>query len=137
MVRRFGFCFLAACLSVSSPAFAQGQGLVVKMGEAWIFNLENGQPANARRVSPDSKLEQNELMVRLEPQNGTTMIVTNKTDRFLNYRASIVGPTREQPTSVCTLMSGGRFAIENWGGKIPAIRLSDFQPAATDTMVCR
>src|SRR4029077_15638851 len=98
-----------------------------KMGESWIFHLENGQPAGAHLVSPDAKPAPSELMVKMTPDNGKTMIVTNNTDKFLNYHASIIGRTREEPTSVCTLMSGGRFGFENWGGQIPAVRLSDFQ----------
>jgi hypothetical protein len=107
------------------------------MGETWIFSLANGQPANAHAAPPGSKPGPNELMVSLKPQIGSTMIVTNNTDRFLNYRATIIAPNGERPTSVCTLMSGGRAGFENWHGNIAAIRLSDFSPAEDNKMVCQ
>ena len=135
MLRRL--VFLISCALVASSASAQSQGLVVKMGEVWVFHLENGQPAGAHLASPDAKLAPNELMVKVEASNGTMMIVTNNTDKFLNYHAAIVAGGKEKPTSVCTLLNNGRGAFEMWPYAIGAIRLSAFEPAAENTMVCK
>lgn len=136
MSRNF-LVLLAACSLGASPVSAQSQGLVVKMGEVWLFHLENGQPAGAHPASPDAKLAPNELMVKVEAINGTLMSVTNNSDKFLNYRAAIVAGGHEKPTSVCTLLNNGRGAFEMWPYPIGAIRLSDFEPAAENTMVCK
>jgi hypothetical protein len=136
MSRRF-LVLLAGCSLTASPAWADAPGLIVKGGETWVFHLENGQPAGAHLVSADAKLAPGELMVSVKAENGTMMTVTNNTDKFLNYHAAMVAGAREKPTSVCTLMSNGRMGFENWPYSIPAIRLSDFEPAAENTMACK
>jgi hypothetical protein len=128
---------LVACLVTGSPAFADPQGLVVKSGETWVFHLENGQPAGAHLVADNAKIAPGELMVTMKAENGTMLTVTNNTDKFLNYHATMVAGAREKPTSVCTLMSNGRMGFENWPYSIRAIRLSDFEPAAENAMVCK
>ncbi len=137
MSRRFGFTFLAACSIAATPAWADPPGLTVKGGETWIFHLEYGQPAGAHLAAENAKLAPGELMVSLKAENGTMMIVTNNTDKFLNYHATMVAGAREKATSVCTLMSNGRMGFENWPYSIRAIRLSDFEPAAENTMACK
>lgn len=136
MSRRF-IVLLAVCSLAATPAWADPAGLTVKGSETWVFHLENGQPAGAHLAAADAKLAPGELMVSMKSENGTMMTVTNNTDKFLNYRATMVAGSREKPTSVCTLMSNGRMGFENWPYSIPAIRLSDFETATENTMVCK
>ena len=51
MTRILPFALLAA-LSTSPLA---AKPLVVATGETWIFTIERGQPAKARRVAPTAK----------------------------------------------------------------------------------
>ena len=133
----------AAALALGLPASAKEEiplpGLTVKMGESWIFRIENGQPADARPAAKGDKPATGELMVEMKASNGTTLTVTNNGETWYNYRAFITSSPEKkgQPTSVCTLMGGGRFAFEMWPNAIPAIRVSDFEPADEGAMVCR
>lgn len=114
-------------------------GLLVQSGETWIFQIEQGQPVNSRKVDPQTKPATGELLVTLSPQMGTTMTVTNNTAKFYDYAAFMVRRAGDhgQRTTVCTLLNNGRFAFENWPYSIAAIRLSDFTETDENHMVCR
>ncbi|WP_260580982.1 hypothetical protein [Sphingopyxis sp. PET50] len=134
---------IAAALMLGTPAWAKDKaaqpGLTVMMGESWIFRIDNGQPVDARRAAAGDKPAAAELMVEMKASNGTMLTVTNNGETWYNYRAFLTsGPDKKgQPTSVCTLMGGGRFAFEMWPNAIPAIRISDFEPTDEGGMVCR
>jgi hypothetical protein len=113
----------------------------VKMGESVVFRLDHGQPVDVHPATGSDKPATGEIRVDLRYANGaTTMMVANNSGGFLNYRAFITrdADSPGKATSVCTLMDGGRFAVENWPGQpFPGIRLTDFTPAAQDSMVCQ
>lgn len=134
-MRLIAATFLALFLQTTSPAAA---GVVVHVGETWIFRLKDGQPVGAHKEAPGAGLAEDELMVRLEKQNGTTMIVTNNTKTPLNYHASMNVGDEDRPTSVCTVASNGRMGIENWNPTWPiaAITLSDFTVAEDGKIRC-
>jgi hypothetical protein len=131
---------LLAMALFTGPASATDRpGVVVQSGESWIFKLDQGQPVDARKVDGEARPATGEILVTLGGRNGTMMTVTNNTDKFYNYHAFMLRRPDEtgKPTSVCTLMSNGRMAFENWPYVIPAMRLSDFTEVAENNMQCQ
>lgn len=114
-------------------------GLTILMGETWIFHIENGQPAGARRAGPDEKPASGEFKATLDRSGGATMIVTNNSGEWYNYRAFITAKPghKGNRTSVCTLMPGGRQVFENWPEPFAAIRIADFAEAPDGEMRCQ
>jgi hypothetical protein len=115
-------------------------GLTIMMGETWIFHIENGQPAGARRAKPDDEPVEGEIKVTLERSgNWVTMNVINNTDEWYDYRAFISAKPghKGNRTSVCTLASGGFQAMESWPQPFPAIRIADFTEARDGRINCR
>jgi hypothetical protein len=136
LVRAFA---LAVMLFSTSPASAKDPqpGLFIRMGEAYIFRVENGQPVEARRATESEEPQQGELKAELSARSGSMLMVTNKTGAALNYQAYIARDesARGTRTSVCTLMAG-LFVMESWPNNLPGIRITNFEPAGND-MVCR
>ena len=133
--------FLMVGAFAAIPAAAQEAGVFVKPGESVVFHLDRGQPAGVHAVAGPDKPAAGEIRVDLRYADGmTTMVVTNNSGGFLNYRAFLArdATSAGQATSVCTLMDEGRMAVETWPGQpIPGIRVTDFTPAARDSMVCQ
>jgi hypothetical protein len=130
--------FAMAALSWSgAQARDPRPGLFVRMGEAYIFRIVDGQPAQARRAAQGEQAGEGEVRVEVSARGGTVMTVTNRTGGTLNYEAYIAGDEFEKGTrtSVCTLLNGP-FAIEQWPSSLPGIRVTNFEPAG-DSMVCR
>ena len=65
----------AALLLSAAPA--QAAGLTVRTGETWLFTVKNGEPAQARKVSPSAKIPKGQIKVSVRAMLGTTMTVTN------------------------------------------------------------
>ncbi|MES2044326.1 MAG: hypothetical protein V4475_10640 [Pseudomonadota bacterium] len=133
--------FLMLATLAATPAVAQQAGVFVKTGESVVFRLDHGQPVDVHPATGADKPAAGEIRVDLRYASGaTTMVVANNSGGFLNYRAFIArdADSAGKATSVCTLMDGGRFAVENWPGQpFPGIRLTDFTPATQDSMVCQ
>lgn len=112
-------------------------GLTVMMGETWIFHIDNGQPAGARRASPDEKPDSGEIKVTLDRGGGATMIVTNNSEDWYTYRAFISAKPghKGNRTGMCTL-APGRQSFESWPEPFPAIRLADFTEAPDGEIRC-
>src|SRR5215213_7655063 len=101
---------LLAIALLTAPAQAQvSPGLVIHSGETWIFRVEQGQPAAARKADAHAQPASGELLVSITPQIGTTMAVKNNSGKAYDYRAFMMRQPgdREERTSVCTLMSSG------------------------------
>lgn len=152
-------CTLAAALCMLSPddmpiassstlsplyphAIAPQQlpGLTIMLGEAWIFRVEQGQPAGARAAKPDDKPGEGEIRVTLDrDQRGVMMVVTNNSGEWYNYRAFISAKAghKGNRTSVCTLMPGERISVEMWPEPFPAIRIADFTEARDGELRCQ
>jgi hypothetical protein len=63
--------------------------------------------------------------------------ITNNTQQWLNYRATITPRGRPaQRTSVCTIMSDNRSAFEAWPGPIEMVTIFDFRPAPETGLSC-
>lgn len=120
-------------------------GLTILMGETWIFRIEKGQPAGARRAEPDAEPGKGEIKVTLSRDGGATMTVVNNSGEWYNYRAfiSLKPGHKGNRTSVCTLMDGGGImegggmVVESWPQPFPAIRIADFTEAPEGQMRCQ
>jgi hypothetical protein len=134
----FGLALSSAQLASAGKEKAM-PGLLIKSGETWIFHLENGQPTNPRPATEADKPGKDELKASLSSRMGALLTISNNTSQLLNYRAFITPKPGKKgtPTSVCTLLSNGRGAFENWQNAIPAIRIADFTPAQEGQMVCK
>ncbi len=142
--RLYALGLFAATISVGGkPAYAKMEeplsGLTLRTGEIWIFKIVNGQPLGARRAGEKDEPVSGELKVSLNASMGTTMEVVNNDKISYNYHAYVTSdPSKKgSPTSVCTLMGGGRMAFENWPNRIEFIRIADFVPAVEGKMDCR
>src|SRR5215207_3955628 len=82
--------FLALLLFATSPVSAKG--LTVRMGETWVFAIERGQPARARKVAASASPVANQVKVSVQPMLGTTMWVTNNSKYDYAYRALLITP---------------------------------------------
>jgi hypothetical protein len=144
MNRNVAAAVLVAALAFTSPVLAKKDkaplpGLLVKMGETWAFQIEKGQPVKVRASKEGDTLVPGEVQVSLSNSNGSMMTVKNNAGTWLNYKAFMTPKEGKKgtPTSVCTVMSQGRMGIEMWPFTIPAIRVTEFTPAAEGEMVCR
>lgn len=102
-------------------------GLFVAQGETWFFKIKDGQPADARKGSADKKPGSDEIRVSLD---GDSMLVLNGSTTAFNYQAFIAKKPSDKGsrTSVCTLIPGA-LMHEIWPGKLPGIRLANFEEA--------
>jgi hypothetical protein len=135
---------LGVALAAPSTVFAKKDkaplpGLLVKMGETWAFQIEKGQPVKVRASKEGDTLAPGEVQVSLSNSTGTLMTVKNNAGTWLNYKAFMTPKEGKKgtPTSVCTVMSQGRMGVEMWPYAIPAIRITEFIPAAEGEMVCK
>ena len=120
-------------LVLSAPLAAKP--LTVRIGETWIFTVDHGQPANARKALPTTAPARDEIKVSVQPMMGTTMTVTNTSGVDYGYRAVLVLPTGAAgPAKACAVPANGRVAIENWPVRAAAVRLSDFKAAPAGSL---
>lgn len=125
--------FLALLLLAPTPVSARG--LTVRMGETWVFAVERGQPARARKVAATVTPAPNQIKVSVQPMMGTTMTVTNNSRFDYAYRAIIVMPGGKTGASKsCVVPAQGRLAIEHWPKPVAAVRVSNFKPAPAGSL---
>ena len=118
----------ALALAAASPALAQP--LTVKTGETWLFTLDHGEPAHARKANSTSKPARGEIKVNVRSLFGTMMTISNNSAQGYTFRAQLVGADGKLVTArTCTLPPGNQPALENWPQKAAAVHLSDFKPA--------
>jgi hypothetical protein len=126
-MNRLAFPLALAALSGAAPLAAKP--LVVATGESWIFTIERGQPAGARRVAPTAKPRSGEVQVSVRSMMGTTMSISSNNKRAYTFRAELLGIGTAVQARSCTLPADGRPALESWPQAATAVRLSDFKPA--------
>jgi hypothetical protein len=126
--------FLAlTALFTAAPISAKP--LTVHMGETWIFSVERGQPAKARKVAANAGPGRNQIKVSVQPLMGTTMSVTNNSPVDYAYRATLLMPGgKAGAAKLCAVPANGRLAIEHWPRPVAAVRLSDFKPAPAGSL---
>lgn len=114
-------------LLAASPAMAQG--LTVRTGETWIFKIDKGQPARARKVQPATKPGKGEVQVALRSILGTSMAIGGQVPIDYNFRAELIVDGKPVAKRACTLPANNKPAFEFWPEKAQAVRIFDFRPA--------
>jgi hypothetical protein len=120
---------VALLLLATAPAQA---GLTVRTGETWFFTIKDGEPANARRVSPSAKIPKGQIKVAVRPLLGTSMVVTNNSPIAYSFRAELLSAGKATIARSCALPANARPTFEQWQEKAEAVRISAFKPAAVD-----
>ncbi len=64
--------------------------LTVRTGETWLFTVKNGEPAQARKVTPSAKIPKGQIKVAVRPMLGTAMTVTNNSPIAYTFRAELI-----------------------------------------------
>ena len=119
----------------AQPASAKPAGLVVNVGETWIFSVAHGQPAKFRKADVKAMPAAGEMKVSLSSLMGTTMTITNNSRFDYAYRATLMLPDgKTGATKSCAVPANGRLAIEHWSKTVAAIRLSDFKRAVAGSL---
>ena len=116
------FAMLAA-----SPAAAQG--LTVKTGETWIFEIEKGQPVRARKVEAATKPGKGQVQVAVRSALGTAMSIGGQVPVSYNFRTQLIVNDKLVAKRACILPANNKPAFEFWPEKAEAVRISDFKPA--------
>ena len=123
---------LIAALLLIAAAPAQAAGLTVRMGETWLFTIKNGEPAQARKVTPSAKIGKRQIKVSVRPILGTAMTVTNNSPIAYTFRAELISGGKASVARSCTLPANARPVFEQWEQKAEAVRISDFKAAGAD-----
>ena len=118
---------LALALAASSPAPAP---LTIPVGDNWLFRVDHGQPANARKVEATTKPAKGEVKVSVRSLFGTMMTITNNSTTGYTFHAELIGADGKAVTArTCTLPPGNQPALESWPQKAAGVRIGDFKPA--------
>lgn len=124
-------------LVMANPALARDTqpGLFISPGETWAFKVVNGQPDEARKLLPDDKPTDGEIVASFSP-DGAMLRLRNGTEGSFNYQAFIARNPQEKGkrTSVCTLIPNVAM-MESWPGGLPGLRLTNFSDAKNE-MIC-
>lgn len=120
---------VAAMLLLGAAAPAMAGPLTVRTGETWLFRIEQGQPANARKVAPAAKPASGEVKVALRALFGTMMTITNNSGQGYTLNAQLIVGGKPVAARTCTLPPGNQPALESWPQKAQAVRIGDFKPA--------
>ena len=120
---------LIAALVLIAAAPAQAAGLTVRTGETWLFTIKNGEPAQARKVTPSAKIGKRQIKVSVRSILGTAMTVTNNSPIAYTFRAELISGGKATVARSCTLPAKARPVFEQWEQKADAVRISEFKVA--------
>jgi hypothetical protein len=123
---------LIAALLLIAAVPAQAAGLTVRSGETWLFTIRNGEPAQARKVTPSAKIGKGQIKVSVRPILGTAMTVTNNSPIAYTFRAELISGGKATLARSCTLPAKARPVFEQWEQKAEAVRISNFKVAGAD-----
>lgn len=123
---------LIAALLLIAAAPTQAAGLTVRTGETWLFTIKDGEPAQARKVTPSAKIGKRQIKVAVRPILGTAMTVTNNSPIAYTFRAELISGGKATIARSCTLPANARPVFEQWEQKADAVRISDFKVADAD-----
>ena len=124
-----------ALLAVLLASPVAAKPLTVRMGETWVFQVAEGQPAKARKVDGKRTPKPGEMKVTLQSLMGTTMTISNNSKFDYAYRATLVlAGGKTGPAKSCAIPANGRLAMEHWQQRVDAVRLSDFKPAPAGSL---
>ena len=122
---------LIAALLFIAAAPAQAAGLTVRTGETWLFTIKDGEPAQARKVTPSAKIGKRQIKVSVRSILGTAMTVTNNSPIAYTFRAELISGGKSTVARSCTLPANARPVFEQWEQKADAVRISEFNVAST------
>ena len=119
---------LFALVLVASAAIAEP--LTVRTGETWLFTIDHGEPAHARKVDATVKPASGEVKVSVRSLFGTMMTISNNSPQGYTFQAQLLG-ANGAATNVraCGLPPNNQPALESWPQKAAAVRIFDFKPA--------
>ena len=120
---------LIAALVLIAAAPAQAAGLTVRTGETWLFTIKDGEPAQARKVTPSAKIGKRQIKVSVRSILGTAMTVTNNSPIAYTFRAELISGGKATVARSCTLPANTRPVFEQWEQKADAVRISEFKVA--------
>ena len=123
---------LLAALLLIAAAPAQAAGLTVKVGETWLFKIKNGEPAEARKVTPSATIPRGQIKVAVRSMLGTAMTITNNSPIAYTFRAELISGGKATAARPCTLPAKAQPAFEQWPQKADAIRIGGFKIADKD-----
>ncbi len=123
---------ILAPLSLLAAAPAQAAGLTVRTGETWLFTVKNGEPAQARKVTPSAKIPKGQIKVSVRAMLGTAMTVTNNGPIAYTFRAELLKDGKATAARPCTLPANARPIFEQWQQKADAVRVSNFTLAGAE-----
>ena len=123
---------LLAALLLLAAAPAQAAGLTVRTGETWIFTVKNGEPAQARKVTPSAKIPKGQIKVSVRAMLGTAMTVTNNSPIAYTFRAELLTRGKAMEARPCTLPANARPIFEQWQQKAEGVRIGNFTLAGAE-----
>ena len=114
---------LASAPAVSAP-------LTVRTGETWLFTIDRGDPAKARKVEATARPARGEVKVAVRSLFGTMMTITNNSAQGYTFQAQLLGADGTAVTArTCTLPPGNQPALETWPQRAAAVRIGAFKTA--------
>lgn len=123
MRRLLAFALLAA----ATPALAAP--LTVRPGETWIFTLDYGDPAHARKVGATAAPARGEFKVAVRALLGTMMTITNNSAVGYAFEAQLIGAGgRAVAARSCGAPANNQPSLESWPRKAAAVRIGSFRP---------
>ena len=123
---------IVASLLLIAAAPTQPAGLTVRTGETWIFAIKDGEPAQARKVTPSAKIPKGQIKVAVRAMLGTAMTVTNNSPIAYTFRAELLTDGKATAARPCTLPANARPIFEQWEQKADAVRISNFALAGAE-----
>ena len=123
---------LAAAITLFAAVPGHAAPLTVRTGETWLFTVRNGEPAQARKVTPSAKIPRGQIKVAVRPMLGTAMTVTNNSPIAYTFRAELIAGGKATVARSCTLPPNARPTFEQWEQKADAVRIGGFKIANAD-----
>ena len=119
---------LFALALVASPTIAEP--LTVRTGETWLFTIDHGEPAHARKVDATVKPASGEVKVSVRSLFGTMMTISSNSPQGYTFQAELLGANgAAMNVRACGLPPNNQPALESWPQKAAAVRIFDFKPA--------
>jgi hypothetical protein len=117
-----------ALIVVATPAIAAP--LTVRTGETWLFTIDHGEPAHARKADANAAPARGEIKVNVRALLGTMMTITNNSPTGYTFQAQLIGADGKAVNArSCGAPPNNQPALESWPQKAAAVRIGSFKPA--------
>ena len=121
---------LTALALLASATSSVAAPLTVRTGETWLFSIDQGEPAHARKAAATATPSKGEVKVTVRALFGTMMTITNNSPQGYTFQAQLIGADGKTVTArTCTLPPRNQPALETWPQKAAAVRIGAFRPA--------